>query len=117
MEWKIILLDEYEDWFDELDEKLQDAIYEDILVLEKIGPGLGRPHVDTLNVKKGTKKIKELRTEFKGQVYRSLFAFDPKQSAVFLLGGNKSGKNKWYDKNIPKAQKRYKKHLESIKKK
>lgn len=42
------MLEEYEEWFDSLDEELQHAIYEDIIVLEGIGPTLGRPTVDTL---------------------------------------------------------------------
>lgn len=40
MEWEIILLDEFDEWFDDLDEKLQDAIYQDILILEKVGVGI-----------------------------------------------------------------------------
>lgn len=114
------MLEEYEEWFDSLDEELQHAIYEDIIVLEGIGPTLGRPTVDTLYDSK-LSNLKELRTNYNSTPYRSLFLFDVEQSAVFLVGGDKtSGKGsekKWYKKHIAIAEKRYKAYLKSQKEK
>ena len=114
MGWTVKMTDEYEQWFMNLDDDLQDALIVDIKVLEIIGPKLGRPHVETLKVKKGEKKIKELRTEHEGKPYRSLFVFDPERSAILLLGGNKATDKKWYRRNIPKALDIYKKYLISL---
>ncbi|MDP3507577.1 MAG: hypothetical protein Q8T09_06270 [Candidatus Melainabacteria bacterium] len=36
-----------------------------------------------------------------------------KQQAVIIIGGNKQGDKRWYDKNIPIAEKLFKEHLES----
>ena len=77
--------------------------------------------VDTLT---GTKirNLKELRPASpKGSEIRIIFAFDPKRSAVMLLGGDKSkGKNnkekwrKWHKKKIPEAEEIYEDHLKRI---
>ena len=46
-----------------------------------------------------------------------LFAFDTERAAILLLGGNKAGDKRWYDKNIPIADQRDKRHLQSLKQK
>jgi hypothetical protein len=38
-------------------------------------------------------------------------AFDPRRCAILLLGGNKTGDDHWYEKNIPVAERLYQKHL------
>ncbi|MBZ0186674.1 MAG: type II toxin-antitoxin system RelE/ParE family toxin, partial [Candidatus Obscuribacterales bacterium] len=42
---------------------------------------------------------------------RILFAFDPKQQAVIILGGSKQNDKRWYNTNIPIAEKLFKEHL------
>lgn len=55
--------------------------------------------------------MRELRIQHKGYPYRILYAFDPRRSALLLIGGNKAGKDRWYDKHIPIADKLYDDHL------
>ena len=43
-----------------------------------------------------------------------LYAFDPKRTAILLLGGNKTGDNRWYDKFVPRADDLYDEHLKEI---
>ena len=66
-----------------------------IVILQREGPTLGRPYVDTIRNSR-FKNMKELRVSSKGAL-RVLFAFDPKRSAVFLLGGDKSIDSRWND--------------------
>jgi hypothetical protein len=40
-----------------------------------------------------------------------LYAFDPRRCAILLLGGNKTGDGRWYEKNIPVAERLYRNHL------
>ncbi|HZD75918.1 MAG TPA: type II toxin-antitoxin system RelE/ParE family toxin, partial [Acidobacteriaceae bacterium] len=47
--------------------------------------------------------MKELRVQHDGHPYRILFIFDPKRNAVLLIGGDKTGNNRWYDEFVPKA--------------
>jgi len=74
--------------FRELDEDVKRAL--GVLFDDIVGPGLGRPAVDTL---KGSRfaNIKELRVSMASDWYRFAFAFDPVQQAVILCGGGKGG--------------------------
>ena len=85
-------------------------------LLRQLGPGLPRPHADTL---KGSKhpNMKELRTQHKGRPLRTMFAFDPRRCAILLIGGNKTGDNRFYDKMIPLADSLYDQHLKSLRRK
>ena len=52
-----------------------------------------------------------------GRPYRVLYAFDPVRSAFLMLGGDKTGDDRWYDRMVPKADAIYAEHLKTIKKK
>ncbi len=80
-------------------------------VLEEQGALLGRPYVDTIKGSAFT-NLKELRVQHDGNPYRILFAFDPQRQAVLLIGGNKGGDKRWYEKNIPTADRRFMEYLE-----
>ena len=60
--------------------------------------------------------MRELRTQHDGRPFRILYAFDPRRSAILLIGGDKTGNARWYDVHIPIADKLYDEHLEQIKK-
>jgi hypothetical protein len=45
--------------------------------------------------------MRELRIQHAGRPYRVLYAFDPRRSALLLLGGDKTGDERWYDVNVP----------------
>ena len=111
----LLYLDEYKNWLDAQEEDLQDEALAHLEMLKQFGPTLGRPHVDTL---KNTKlpNLKELRLSYKGAPIRILFAFDPKQQGVIILGGDKTGDKRWYKTSIPIAEKLYTKHLKKQKK-
>lgn len=110
MEWIIIFHPAFRDWLYEQEEDVQDSIAAMLGVLRIEGPLLGRPYVDTL---KGSDypNLKELRVQHRGEPWRLLFAFDPLRQAIVLLGGNKTGDKRWYEKNIPIAEARLAEHL------
>lgn len=110
MPWTLVYLKEFESWLDSQAEDLQDETLAHLELLKKIGPVLSRPHADTL---KGSKisNLKELRFTFVGAPIRILYAFDPNQHGVIILGGDKSGDKRWYEVNISKAEKLYGEHL------
>lgn len=58
--------------------------------------------------------MKELRTQHASEPYRTLYAFDPRRTAILLIGGNKTGKKDWYNKHIPLADKIFTRHLKEI---
>lgn len=113
MSWTILYSSEFEDRLVQQNEGLQDEVLSNITVLEKYGPSLGRPKVDTL---KGSKipNLKELRFSFERALIRVLFAFDIKRQAVILVAGDKSQNKRWYDTNIPLAEKIFASHTSSL---
>jgi len=58
----------------------------------------------------------ELRCQHEGRPYRVLYAFDPCRVALLLIGGDKTGNNRWYEMFVPKADAIYSAHLQELKK-
>lgn len=108
--WEIVQIPEFSDWFDSLDEDAREDILSSVLVLENIGPILGRPRVDTIKGSK-IKNLKELRVQSNGRPFRILFFFDPYKRAILLIGGNKQNDKLFYEKKIAEAEKLYKKYF------
>jgi len=59
---------------------------------------------------------KELRIQHQGRPYRILFAFDPRRTALLLIGGDKTGNDRWYEEFVPKADSIYDQHLKELNK-
>ncbi len=111
--WDVEYTDEFEQWWHQLDEQEQSSISTSVEMLREMGPSLSRPHADTLNGSKHP-NMKELRTQHQGRPLRTLFAFDPRRSAILLIGGDKTGDKQFYNQMIPKADKLYDEHLNEI---
>ena len=99
----------------DLEQPDAEALLAAIRVLQDLGPGLGRPLVDTV---KGSRhsNMKELRPGSTGRTeIRVLFAFDRQRSAILLVGGDKSDDwTGWYEINIPIADDRFDEHQATI---
>ena len=108
--WEVEFTDEFEDWWQTLTETEQECLMASVRLLEELGPQLPRPHADTV---KGSRHghMKELRTQCQGRPIRTFFAFDPRRSAILLIGGDKTGDDRFYDRMIPIADDLYDTHL------
>jgi hypothetical protein len=115
MSWDIEYTDEFGTWWASLLENEQDSIAVTVVLLEQRGPILLFPHSSAIENSKHS-HMRELRIQHKGDPYRVLYAFDPRRSAILLIGGNKVGNNRWYDTYIPIADRLYDEHLELLKK-
>lgn len=115
MGWEIEYTDEFEEWWNSLSGVEQHSIALSVELLKDDGPNLGRPHVDTV---KGSRhpNMKELRTQHAGNPYRTFFAFNPQRTAILLIGGDKTGKKRFYEEMIPRADDLYDQHLEELRK-
>lgn len=106
-QWDVYLVHEVRAWIDGLDGSAHARVVQAIDLLAEIGPGLGRPLVDTITGS-SLPNLKELRP---GSM-RILFCFDPWRSSILLVAGDKSGRwNAWYAEAIPLAEQRYKTYL------
>ena len=108
--WSITYTDEFWAWWIALDDDERASIMAGILQVEALGPALGRPFVDTLYGSKHG-NLKELRTQHAGRPYRTFFAFDPQRTAVFLIGGDKTGDDRFYETMIPVADRLFDEYL------
>lgn len=115
MAWEVEFTDQFGEWWEGLDEDAQDDIRASALLLQAVGPTLGRPHVDTVDRSRHP-NMKELRTQSNGRPYRTFFAFDPRRTAILLIGGDKTGDNRFYEVMIPTADLLYEEHLGELKK-
>jgi hypothetical protein len=114
MPWNVEGTREFEDWYASLDADEQVALDGSIALLEEHGPALGRPHADTV---RGSRfpNMKELRTQVGGRPLRTFFAFDPRRTAILLIGGEKTGDTRFYERMIAAADQIYATYLEELK--
>jgi hypothetical protein len=111
--WDVEYTDEFEEWWDGLTGTAQVAVDAKVLMLEKHGPNLGYPHSSAI---KGSRyPLRELRVQYQGAPLRILYIFDPRRAALLLLGGDKTGDDRWYEKCVPLAERLYLSHLDTLK--
>ncbi len=113
MEWEVEYTDEFGDWWDSLSEAEQEDIAAVVELLEEKGPQLPYPHSSGINGSKHA-HMRELRIQHAGRPYRTLYAFDPRRMAILLIGGDKTGNKRWYEENIPIADRFYDEHIEAL---
>ncbi len=111
MSVRVVLTGEFQAWFLANDEETQDKLSMLIGMLEELGVTMPFPY--SSKVFGARYNLRELRTDINDRAYRMLYVFDPKRNAVMLLGGDKSGVKRWYEKSIIKAEKIYEKYLET----
>lgn len=115
MQWAVEYTDQFEEWWNTLDAEAQEDIDVIVRVLESVGPALTRPYADTV---KGSRhpNMRELRVQSQGRPLRILYAFDPRRTAILLIGGDKTGltDEQFYDTYISIADRLYDEHLEEI---
>ncbi|HVC81037.1 MAG TPA: type II toxin-antitoxin system RelE/ParE family toxin [Chloroflexota bacterium] len=111
--WDIEVTDRFLDWYEGTISRAElVAINAAIGILEQDGPALGRPLVDHITTSRH-QRMKELRPL--GTSIRILFCFDPRRTAILLLGGDKAAAwDIWYAKNIPAADMLYDEYLAEL---
>lgn len=84
-------------------------------LLVEHGPALPFPYSSGIAGSRH-RQMRELRIQHRGRPYRVLYAFDPRRTAILLLGGDQTGNPRWYEENVPKADDRYDDYLREIEK-
>jgi hypothetical protein len=113
--WEVEYTDEFGDWWDRLTEAEQESIDASVRLLEERGPQLPHPHSSAVGRSKHS-HLRELRIQHRGRPYRVLYAFDPRRIAILLIGGDKTGNDRWYDEYVRRADRLYDEHLATLKK-
>lgn len=113
MTWNVEYTDEFGAWWTTLAEGEQDSVAVVVTLLEQRGPHLPYPYSSGIEGSKHN-QMRELRVQHEGHPYRVLYAFDPRRTAILLIGGNKTGKDRWYDEYVPIADRLYDEHLKLL---
>jgi len=108
--WDVEYSDEFEAWWHSLSEDEQVEISAKVELLEEHGPTLPRPHADVITTSRHS-NMKELRGKVGRRLLRVLYAFDPQRTALLLIGGDKTGDPRWYEKFVPIADDLFDQHL------
>ncbi len=59
--------------------------------------------------------MRELRVQSGGRPIRAFYAFDPRRTAILLIGGDKTGDDRFYVKYVPVADRLYDTYLDELK--
>jgi hypothetical protein len=103
---------EFEEWFLGLSSADARAVVRGVGLLEGAGLRLGFPHCSALGGSRYA--LRELRVQSSGRPLRIVYAFDPLRQAVPLLGGDKTGDDRFYAWIIPKAETVWERYLQDI---
>jgi hypothetical protein len=113
MVYEVVYGPEFELWFDSLPRTQQKSVASIIGLLVQHGPLLPFPYASGIHGSRHA-HMRELRVQSGGKPLRVLYAFDPQRNAVLLVGGDKTGDKRFYDKIIPVADRLYDAYLATL---
>lgn len=114
MKWDIEFTDEFDGWWNGLAVDEQDSVALGVSRLEVKGLALGYPYSSQI---RGSKhgEMRELRIQHQGRPYRVFYAFNPERHVILLIGGDKTGDDRFYEIYVPLADAIYDAHLAELK--
>ena len=98
-----------------LSEGQQDDVAARVELLMEHGPNLPYPYSSDI---RGSRHgvMRELRAQSGGRPLRVFYAFDPRRTSILLIGGDKTGNDRFYEEYVPVADDLYDEHLEKLRK-
>ena len=114
MAWDVEYTDEFGAWWREREDIHQDGVAATVGLLAATGPSLPFPHSSGINGSRHS-HMRELRVQSGGAPLRILYAFDPRRTGILLIGGDKTGKDRFYEKHVPLADDLYDVYLKEPK--
>jgi hypothetical protein len=112
--WEIEYTDEFGEWWDQLAERQQDRVAATVQLLAARGPSLPFPYSSGVEGSRHA-HMRELRAQNGGNPLRIFYAFDPRRTAILLIGGDKTGNDRFYEEYVPRADTLYDTHLKELK--
>ena len=115
MPWEVEYTDEFGQWWQQLSGGQQDAVAARVELLVEHGPNLAYPYSSDI---RGSRHggMRELRIQRGGRPFRVFYAFDPRRTSILLIGGDKTGNDRFYDEYVPLADALYDDYLEELRK-
>jgi hypothetical protein len=130
VESQVEYTDEFGTWWDTLTEDERIRVTASVALLQRRGPGLPFPHSSGVSGSRHG-RMRELRVQVGRRPIRIFYAFDPRlrwiprmrsipvwvrspRVAILLIGGDKTGRDGFYVRLIPIADRLYDQHLAQI---
>lgn len=109
---EINVTEEFHEWYEDLSEQDSDAVEFAVDLLEQKGVALEFPYSSKING--ASFALRELRVQSGGRPLRVFYAFDPRRQAILLLGGDKTGDDRFYERFVPICEELWKEYLSEI---
>ena len=111
--WDVEYTEQFEQWWADLTLAEQRSVGLAVDLLEEKGPNLDFPHSSGIRSSRHS-NMRELRVQSGGRPLRIFYAFDPRRSAILLIGGDKTGDNRFYVRFVPLADELYDEYLAEL---
>lgn len=113
MPYEVEYTDEFETWWNRLTVREQENVWRVVRLLEERGSRLGHPYSSKV---KGSRhgRMRELRIQSGGQPIRIFYAFDPRRTAILLIGGHKREHDRFYEDYVRRADAIYDEYLQQL---
>jgi hypothetical protein len=98
--------DEFGGWWTSLEDFASRRVAAAINLLATHGPALQFPHSSGIQGSRHT-HMGELRVQIGGKSLRIFYVFDPRRTAILLIGGDKTGKDRFYEEFVKLADELY----------
>jgi hypothetical protein len=115
MAWAVEYTDEFGAWWKGLTQDQQEDFTAVVMLLMEHGPQLPFPYSSGIEGSRH-EHMRELRVQSGGRPLRGFYAFDPRRAAILLIGGDKTGDGRFYERMIPIADRLYDDYLMELKK-
>lgn len=113
MAWDVEYTDEFGEWWAELTKTQQDRVAATVRLLTARGPSLPFPYSSGV-ARSRHEHMRELRVQSRGNPLRVFYAFDPRRTAILLIGGDKTGNDRFYEQYVPLADALYDAYLDEL---
>lgn len=104
------MTDEFRGWYRDLDDAAAKDVGVTVDLLAEHGTTLGYPR--SSSIAGAVIALRELRIQSNGRPLRVFYAFDPARQAVLLIGGDKTGDKRFYERMIPLCERIWKEYLD-----
>ena len=113
MAYEVEYTDEFGIWLNSISDSDQDRVAENVGRLVQYGWLLDHPYSSKVFSSRHS-HMRELRVQSGGNSIRVFYAFDPRRTAILLIGGNKTDDKRFYREYTPIADHLYDQHLNEL---
>ena len=113
MKFEVEVTDEFKSWWNELSEQEQDDVTKVVETLEEHGTNLPKQYSSSIRTSRHG-HMRELRIQSGGRPIRIFYAFDPRRTAILLIGGRKKEQGRFYQDYVWRADAIYDQYLREL---